>query len=158
LHFGSKPVVPAWAARSSHLCNPPPPLRRKVRPRLRRDHDVIRWNIAGQYGRVWQTLHPRYQQVVSQSFWTACKRRIAAKSVGLVVRDFRVTGSRPATITLPLLGRLHVTAVRASLTFRYQGQTQTVTQTNYYVKVGGAWKGFWTLGDFRAYQAHRCPV
>jgi hypothetical protein len=118
---------------------------------------IAKWNLAGQYGRVWQTLEPRYRRVVPRPVWEACQRRNAKRLEGAQVSGVKVTDSYPDVITLPLLGRKHVVAVTSQATVEIAGQRRTVTGTSYYAKVGGRWYALWQPETFRAYKARRCP-
>jgi hypothetical protein len=119
--------------------------------------DVVRWNFLGQYGRVWQVLHPRYQHVTTRTFWESCKRKNAP--TGIQVKSLKAVDSYLDTITLPLLGKLHVTAVTLQMRFTTPtlSGTQSVSDTVYMTKVGSAWKGLWEVADYQAYSHHRCP-
>lgn len=72
---------------------------------------ALNWQTQRQYGRVWRVLDPRYRRAVARSFWEACQRRQADALAGVEWESFKATDSYRDTITLPLLGRVHVTAV-----------------------------------------------
>ena len=56
------------------------------------------------------------------------------------------------------MGTISVTAVTIEAKVDYLGAKRTISDTNYCVKVGSAWKGFWKPEDYRAYKARRCPA
>jgi hypothetical protein len=122
------------------------------------EQNVVRWNFAGQYGRIWQTLHPAYQKVVSRSFWQACKVASANKTASVDFASLDITDTYADTLTFPVLGRLDVTAVTASMKYKYLGTTHTTADTVYFIRVGGQWKGLWDTATYKAYKAHRCPA
>jgi hypothetical protein len=115
-------------------------------------------NAYGQYGKVWATLHPRYQRVTTRAFWQSCKRKLAAKR-GVELSQVRAIDAYPDRVTLPLLGTIRVIAVtlQAKITDS-QGGSGTAIDTHLWVKVGSEWKGLWTTEQYRAYKAHRCPA
>jgi hypothetical protein len=115
-------------------------------------------NIHAQYGKVWATLHPRYQRVTTRAFWESCKRKEAQKRAGIGWYSVRAIDAYPDRMKLPLLGTVRVTAVTllARITDR-TGVTGTIIDTHLWVKVGSHWKGLWTPEQYRAYKAHRCP-
>jgi len=114
-------------------------------------------NIRGQYGKVWSTLHPRYQQVTTRAFWEACKRKEARKGLGIEWLSVKATDDYPDRLTLPLLGTISVTAVSMEAKIDYLGIRRTVRDTVYWVKVDGEWRGLWEPIQYRAYKAKRCP-
>jgi hypothetical protein len=119
--------------------------------------NVVKWNLLAQYGRIWQVLHPRYQQVAGRTLWQSCKEKAGADYAALTLKSVKALDSYPDTMTLPLLGKIKVQAVTLRAVIASGGQSQTVTDTVYFTKVGGQWKGLWTLADYKAYSHHRCP-
>jgi hypothetical protein len=71
--------------------------------------------------------------------------------------SIRVTDIYPDRLRLPLLGRVRVTAVTVTARIRYLSDERTVTDTNYWVKVGDTWRGLWDPEAYAAYAKHRCP-
>ena len=74
-------------------------------------------------------------------------------------QSIKALGSYPDTITLPLLGRIKVTAVTLELRYTHpaiQG-VQKAGDTTYWIRYHGTWKGLWRLADYQAYSHHRCP-
>ena len=118
---------------------------------------VVKWNFLAQYGRIWELLHPRYQAVTTRTFWEACKRKNAP--VGIRMQSIKALGSYPDTITLPLLGRIKVTAVTLELRYTHPAikGVQKAGDTTYWIRYHGTWKGLWRLADYQAYSHHRCP-
>jgi hypothetical protein len=122
--------------------------------------NVLKWNFDRQFGRVWSALHPRYQRVVPRSFWEACKRsEVEGQLSTITMKSIRAVDSYADTITLPLLGRLHVRAVTLELKYTQASVagTQTARDTQYFTQVGGEWKGLWDASTYSAYKARRCP-
>jgi hypothetical protein len=124
--------------------------------------NLSHWNSDGQFGKVWDTMHPTYQKIVGRSFWQSCKvaqaNKTSAMGVEFDASSVHVTDSFTDTITLPVLGRVNVTAVTLAAKFKYLGATHSVTDTVNYTKVGGKWKGLWTPAQFKAYKNHKCPA
>ena len=117
-------------------------------------------NVYGQYGKVWATLHPRYQRVTTRAFWESCKRKYAARHARIEWLSVKATDAYPDRVTLPLLGTIRVTAVTllAKINERYPYASGTFIDTHLWVKVGSQWKGLWTTEQYRAYKARRCPA
>lgn len=118
-------------------------------------------NIHAQYGKVWATLHPRYQRVTTRAFWESCKRKYAARHARIEWISVKALDAYPDRVTLPLLGPIRVTAVTltAVIKDRYPDYLSgTFVDTHLWVKVGSQWKGLWTPEQYRAYKAHRCPA
>jgi hypothetical protein len=120
--------------------------------------NVVKWNFLGQYGRVWQLLHPRYQRVTTRAFWESCKRR--ASNPGIAVKSIKAIDSYADEMTLPLIGHVKVEAVTLQMRFTLPALSgvQTVSDTAYWTRYRGQWKGLWQLSDYRAYRRHRCPT
>ena len=64
----------------------------------------------------------------------------------------------PDRVALPLLGTIPVIAVTVEAMLSYLGSKHTISDTNYWAKIGGQWRGFWKPEQYRAYKAHRCPA
>jgi hypothetical protein len=119
---------------------------------------VVAANIRGEYGKVWPLLHPRYQLVTTRAFWESCQRKKAASQTGIEWLSIKATDAYPDRVTLPLLGNVRVTAVTIEAKIEYLGSRHTVTDTNYWIKIGSRWRGTWKPEVYRAYKAHRCPA
>ena len=120
--------------------------------------EVTNANLRGQYGKVWPRLHPRYRAVTTRSFWESCQRKRGSDRAGAEFLSLKVTETYPDRITLPLLGRLGVTAVSIEARVKYLGETTTVRDTVYVTKVSGTWFGLWDPETYRSYKAKRCPT
>jgi len=119
--------------------------------------EVTNANFRGQYGKIWPSLHPRYRAVTTRAFWESCQRKRADARAGVEVLSVKVSETYPDRITLPLLGRVAVTAVSVELRVNYLGEPSTVRDTLYVMKVSGTWFGLWDPETYRAYRAKRCP-
>jgi hypothetical protein len=115
-------------------------------------------NIHAQYGKVWATLHPRYQRVTTRAFWESCQRRKAEQQAGVDWLSIRASDAYSDRVSLPLLGTIPVTAVTIEAKVSYLGAKHTISDTNYWVKLGSSWRGLWNPETYRAYKAHRCPA
>lgn len=118
---------------------------------------VVKWNFLGEYGRIWQMLDPRFQRITTRTFWENCKRKNAP--AGVTLKSIKAIDSYPDQISLPVVGKLKVTAVALEMRYTHpalQG-VQTAHDTVYWERYRGQWKGLWTLADYQAYSHHRCP-
>jgi hypothetical protein len=119
--------------------------------------DIVWKNIRGQYGQVWARLHPRYQRVTTREFWENCQRKKNEPRTGVDWLSIRVVSTYPDHRRFPLLGLTNVTAVAVTARIQYLGAKHTITDTNYWVKIGGKWRGSWDPETYRAYAKKRCP-
>jgi hypothetical protein len=69
----------------------------------------------------------------------------------------QVTSTYPDRLRFPLLGLTSVTAVTVTARIEYLGMKRTISDTNYWVKIGGKWRGLWKPEQYRAYARKRCP-
>jgi hypothetical protein len=101
----------------------------------------------GQSGRLWDTLHPSDQAVVSRDRYTACQRNEGFNMTGMKVLE---TYSDPVDIagkTMP------ATAVSVRVT----SDDGVTTATMHAVRVGGSWRWILSSADYAAYQKGTCP-
>jgi hypothetical protein len=89
--------------------------------------NVVKWNFLGQYGRVWQTLDPRFQKVTTRTFWESCKRKNAPE--GITVQSIKAIDSYSDSMTLPVVGHVNVEAVTLRMRYTHPALKgiQTVT-------------------------------
>jgi hypothetical protein len=118
---------------------------------------AFRWSIAGQYGRVWARLHPRYRAVTTRAFWETCKRRRAAALRSVEWLGVRAVEQHPDRIRLPLLGSIKVTAVTLRVRYRSDDSVASETDTLYFRYDNGRWWGLWDSDAYRAYKSRTCP-
>jgi hypothetical protein len=119
--------------------------------------DLVWASIRGQYGKVWLRLDPRHQAVTTRAFWESCQRKRAAQTAGIQWLSVRATDVYPDRVFVPVLGRSNVTAVTITARLAYRGRRQTISDTNYWTPLRGAWRGLWQPETYRAYAKRRCP-
>lgn len=119
---------------------------------------IVQWNFLHQYGRVWQALDPRFQKVTTRAFWQSCKEKNGPAAI--TMRSLKAIDSYSDAMTLPVVGHVKVEAVTLQLKFTTPALSgvQTVTDTVYFTRYRGTWKGLWTQADYQAYSHHRCPA
>jgi hypothetical protein len=119
---------------------------------------AVTWaNIRGQYGRVWVRLHPAHQRVTSRAFWESCQRKRAAATAGIDWLSIKATATYPDRVVVPVLGLTRVTAVTITARYKYLGSRHTESDTNYWKRVNGIWRGLWQPETYRAYKTGHCP-
>jgi hypothetical protein len=101
---------------------------------------------------------PSYQRALSRTFWENCLRKKAEAIADIEWKSYKAVDSYHDVITLPLLGRTPVEAVTVRAVVEYLGKEQTVSDTRYFVRVGGEWRGVPLSADYRAYKAHSGPA
>jgi hypothetical protein len=99
----------------------------------------------------------RYQHVTTREFWESCQRKAASANSGVEWLSIRVTSTYPDRLRFPLLGLTSVTAVTVTARIEYLGAKHTISDTNYWVRVAGKWRGLWKPEQYHAYARKRCP-
>jgi hypothetical protein len=119
--------------------------------------DLVWASIRGQYGKVWSRLHPRHQRVTSREFWESCQRKRANAVASVEWLSIRVTSTYPDRVRIPGLGRTNVTALTTTARVEVLGTKRTISETNYWVRIGDMWRGLWDQETYAAYAKGRCP-
>ena len=101
----------------------------------------------GQAGRLWDTLHPSDQAVVSRDRYTACQRN---EGFGLMSTKVLETYSDPVDIA----GK---TTPATAVSLRVTSDDGVTTATMHAVRVGGSWRWILSSADYAAYQKGTCP-
>jgi hypothetical protein len=81
--------------------------------------------------------------VTTREFWESCQRKAASANSGVEWLSIRVTSTYPDRLRFPLLGLTSVTAVTVTARIEYLGAKHTISDTNYWVRVAGKWRGLW---------------
>jgi hypothetical protein len=101
----------------------------------------------GQAGRLWDTLLPADQAVVSRARYTACQT-----NEGFELQKFKVLDSYSDTIDVGGTST-RSTAVSVQVT----SDDGTTTATMHAVSVGGSWRWILPAADYAAYKRGVCP-
>lgn len=102
----------------------------------------------GQAGRLWDTLVPADQAVVTRARYTACQ-----SNEGFELQKFKVLETYADTIDIA--GKATPsTAVSVQVT----SDDGLTTATMHAVSVAGAWRWILPASDFAAYKAGKCPA
>jgi hypothetical protein len=114
--------------------------------------DVIEQEYVGDYGTVWDTLHPRHQRLVSRKAYEDCRSTIDVKGTieSVLILDVR---DQPLTV-YGLRPRTPSKAVKVRVTTDEGGYTATY----HVVRVGDRWR--WVLSDraARGFARGPCPA
>jgi hypothetical protein len=114
--------------------------------------DVIEQEYVGDYGTVWDSLHPRHQRLVSRKEYEDCRRMIDVSGTieSVLVLDVR---DQPLTV-YGLPPRTPSKAVKVRVTTD-EGE---YTATYHVVRVGDRWR--WVLSDkaARGFARGPCPA
>lgn len=98
----------------------------------------------GQYGRMWESLHPEHQAIVSKGEYDACQR--SAARTGLRISDVQVEETYDETIDLPGTGKkVDALAVTWSAVYELGDERVDSTETSHLIDVGGQWR--WLMAD-----------
>jgi hypothetical protein len=122
--------------------------------------EVLWSDVRAQYGKLWGTLHPRYQKVTTRTFWEFCQRTRDRDAAGLKVHSVKATAEYPDELRFPLLGTLKVRAVTLEMRYSHPllGKNRKLTDTVYVVRSGATWKALWEPTTHSAYAKRRCPL
>lgn len=101
----------------------------------------------GQSGRLWDTLHPADQAVVSRARYTTCQ-----SNSGFDLKKFKVLETYADPIDVA--GR---TRPSTAVSVRVTADDGVTTATMHAIRVNGKWR--WTLpsADYAAYKQGKCP-
>lgn len=100
----------------------------------------------GQYGRMWEELHPAHQALVSRDRFDECANEIE-------VPDLRIVEVYDEPIDVYAIPEKTSKAV----TFSYKSGDGRSTETLHQVMVDGAWRWVFSTEAARAYEAGDCP-
>jgi hypothetical protein len=115
-------------------------------------------SLRGQYGRVWETLHPSHQAVVSRDRFDGCERGDGGGEGTTINVDVVETYEEPVAVP-GTDERPNSTAV--TLRFAYDnpltGKRVEEHQTLHAILVNGDWKWILAPKTFQAYVKGECP-
>lgn len=102
----------------------------------------------GQSGRLWDTLHPRDQAIVSRDRYTACQ-----SNEGFEMKSFKVleTYSDPVDIG-------GTTTPATAISVRVVSDDGVTTATMHAVRVGATWRWILAPADLATYKQGKCPT
>ena len=101
----------------------------------------------GQYGPLWDTLHPADQAVVSRSRYMACQ-----SGVGFQLRKLKVLDSYADTVDVA-----GTPTASTAVSIQATSDDGVTTATMHAIKVHGAWRWMLSARDRAAYKQGRCP-
>jgi hypothetical protein len=113
---------------------------------------VLEQEYFGDYANVWETLHPRHQQLVTQEEYEECRRGIDVQGTidSVVVLDVQ---DRPLTVY-----GLPPRTPSKQVEVRVVTDETEYTDTYHVVRVGDEWR--WVLSDqaARGFDRSACPA
>jgi hypothetical protein len=101
----------------------------------------------GQAGRLWDSLVPAEQKVVSRARYLACRR-----NGGFRLRSFKILESYPEAVDVE-----NKQTPSTAVTVQVTSDDGVTTATMHAVEVGGRWRWVLQPADLAAYAAGRCP-
>ncbi len=101
----------------------------------------------GQAGRLWDSLLPAEQRVVTRSRYLACQR-----NGGFRLRSFKVLDSYSENVDVE-----NKQTPSTAVTVQVTSDDGVTTATMHAVKIGGHWHWVLQPADLAAYAAGRCP-
>ena len=101
----------------------------------------------GQSGRLWDSLHPADQAIVSRSRYTACQ-----SNEGFDLRKFKILETYADTVDIEGKAKPS-TAVSVQVT----SDDGVTTATMHAIKFNGRWRWILAPADYAAYKQGKCP-
>lgn len=110
-------------------------------------HQVTTQFSRGQSGRLWDTLHPADQAIVSRNRYTACE-----SNEGFDLKKFKVLETYADTVDIA--GKAKPST---AVSVRVTSDDGVTTATMHAVRVSGRWRWILSPSDYAAYKAGKCP-
>lgn len=101
----------------------------------------------GQSGRLWDTLHPADQAIVSRARYTECQ-----SNAGFDLKAFKVLETYAETVDV---GGKAVPSTAVSI--RATSEDGVTTATMHAVSLDNRWRWILSPSDYRAYRQGKCP-
>jgi hypothetical protein len=101
----------------------------------------------GQSGRLWETLHPADQAVVSRARYTACE-----SNSGFDLRKFKVLETYAETVDIA-----GTSMPSTAVSVRTTADDGVTTATVHAVSLNGKWRWILSPADYSAYKHGNCP-
>ena len=102
----------------------------------------------GQSGRLWETLHPADQAVVSRARYVECQT-----NEGFDLQKLKVLETYPETIDVA--GKA---TPSTAVSLRTTASDGTTTATMHAVLLNGKWRWILSAADYAAYKQGKCPT
>ena len=118
----------------------------------------IDYELKGQYGRSWDTLHPGQQAVVSRTRYEECRDEASTEIAGVEFERLRVIETYEDPIDVAGVPEKTSTAVTVRITVSQGMNEETITDTFHAVAVDGEWKWLLPPADVRVYRRGECPT
>jgi hypothetical protein len=119
--------------------------------------EMVNRKAVGQYGRVWEALHPLHQAVALRAEYVDCESRDPFRGE---IRKIEVVDQYDEPLRIPGQTKdVPSTAVSLRVTVKLPlvEKPQVVTSTGHAVAEGGEWRWVMPPEDYEAYKADRCP-
>lgn len=105
----------------------------------------------GQWGRLWDELHPAQQAVVDRDLFASCAQRSTDSPLVFDDIDFIESFEEPITVA-----PMDEPVESVALTYRLALGSESVTRTTHQVLVDGTWR--WSLISVEDYADGECPI
>jgi hypothetical protein len=121
--------------------------------------EVTERSLRGQYGRVWESLHPAHQAVVTRDRFDTCESqdeggagatRITVKVVDTYEEPVGIRGTDETADSTAV-------TLRFSYSNPLTGKPAEEHQTVHAIPVGGEWKWIFDAPSYNAYAKGECP-
>lgn len=106
--------------------------------------ELLRQNLAGQFDRMYASLHPAQRQLIGQSRFMECRASSQASLAGATITRWRVTDTYTSTVPVPgTKVRARTTAVSFRLVLHMAGRSTPYASTMHLARIHGRWR--WML-------------
>jgi hypothetical protein len=114
--------------------------------------------LAHDFGRSWDELHPAHQGIVSRERYAECRARLFQRAgVSGTFASFEVLDVYDEPVGSPEIPQTTSTAVRVRFTIRAGRSTETVEDTLHAIWIGDGWAWYLRAAAKQAYEEGRCP-
>lgn len=113
--------------------------------------DITRTALRGQYGPLWDSLHPEHQNVVSRDTYIDCRQGDRTPEV-----EIEIDETFDETLDISGLGQTDTIAVTLKLTATSDDSTAFATMHT--MQIDGDWVWFLRSEDYDAFESGECPA
>lgn len=107
----------------------------------------------GNFGAVWDALHPADQQIISRDRYIACESSVSTASL----QSMKITGRFGSPLHRPGIPQRAATNVAFLLHVEFPKGTAVRRRSQMLVRRNGQWKLLLYDSEWRAFRAGRCP-
>jgi hypothetical protein len=121
--------------------------------------ELTQQTIRGQWGRLYESLHPDHRAIVTRSHFDDCMRAAAEEDLDVPVDVDAIDSYEEPVEIAPTRKEVPSVAVtiRRRATNPLTGKTLESTDTAHAVAVNGEWRWIFSLSGYRQWKSGKCP-